>query len=53
MSVKKINGYRIFLSEKLGKGSYGTVTKQLNSGLSGRKQWNQELMCSQNSRQIK
>ena len=25
MSVKKINGYRIFLQEKLGKGSYGTV----------------------------
>lgn len=25
MAVKKINGYRIFLEEKLGKGAYGSV----------------------------
>jgi hypothetical protein len=25
MSIKKINGYAVFLSEKLGTGSYGTV----------------------------
>lgn len=25
MSIKKINGFRIFLNERLGKGSYGTV----------------------------
>lgn len=25
MSIKKINGYKIFLSEELGKGSYGAV----------------------------
>ena len=25
MSIKKINGYRIFLNDKLGKGAYGSV----------------------------
>lgn len=24
--IKKINGYRIFMNKKLGKGAYGTVT---------------------------
>lgn len=31
--IKKINGYRIFMNKKLGKGAYGVVLLHLNLGL--------------------
>lgn len=31
--IKKINGYRIFMNKKLGKGAYGTVTSMLIIGI--------------------
>lgn len=34
--IKKINGYRIFMSKKLGKGAYGIVKLWSNLGVRGR-----------------
>lgn len=31
--IKKINGYRIFMNKKLGKGAYGVVKYSLNKGI--------------------
>ena len=51
MSVKKINGYKILLSQILGAGAYGQVSLVFILGLQGLAGWHEGTMCDQDHRQ--
>lgn len=53
MSVKKINGYKILLTQTLGSGAYGQVLPSFYLGLQRLTRWYERTMCNQDHRQAK